>query len=386
MTLISENEAEPIHSAILRKEAWTQDAVKLLRMDADKRMKEGPWTVTADRPKAPEDLDIHEYYSEAPYWWPDPANPNGPYIRRDGHTRTDRFMSNRNALGAMCDAVFSLGTAAFLLDNAAYGARAAKVINTWFVNPKTRMDPNLDHAQAIPGTNSGRAEGVLDGRGLIRAIQGMEFLAATGTWDAKDQAAVHKWFEDYMRWLNHAKNADDERTSGNNHATWFVAQASAVASFTSDAASEQAMFAFYRDRVLKQFKKDGSAPREEARTRSLSYSAFNLEAASNVCRIAQVQGVDLWSAQVNGVGLGTVIDYLTPFFNDPKKWTKDQIIDFDASGAYSLAFAGIGLRKPEYVAEYRRLEKSENAWGAFVDLIAGRWEASGHPIKRQPAR
>jgi hypothetical protein len=31
MTLVSEDEAEPIHSAIVRKEAWTQDAVRRLR-------------------------------------------------------------------------------------------------------------------------------------------------------------------------------------------------------------------------------------------------------------------------------------------------------------------------------------------------------------------
>jgi hypothetical protein len=247
------------------------------------------------------------------------------------------------------------------------------------------MNPNLDNAQAIPGTNSGRSEGVLDGRGFIRAIQGMEFLAATGAWDPKDQVAVHKWFEEYLHWLNHAKNADDEKNSGNNHATWFVAQAAAVASYTGDSASEQAEFGFFKDHVLKQFRKDGSAPREEARTRSLSYSAFNLEAAANVCRIAQVQGVDLWSAQANGIGLSSVIDYLTPYFGEPKKWTKDQIIEFDTRGLYSLAFAGIGMRKPEYVSLYRKLEKSDNAWGAFVDLIAGRWEAAGHLTKRQPA-
>jgi hypothetical protein len=70
MTLISESEADPIHSAILRKEAWTQDAVRRLRLAADKRFKEGPWTVTADRPKNIE-LDAHDYYSEATYFWPD---------------------------------------------------------------------------------------------------------------------------------------------------------------------------------------------------------------------------------------------------------------------------------------------------------------------------
>ena len=50
-TLISQDESEPIHSAIVRKEAWTVDAVRRLRADAEKQMKEGPWSVTAERPK-----------------------------------------------------------------------------------------------------------------------------------------------------------------------------------------------------------------------------------------------------------------------------------------------------------------------------------------------
>ena len=62
MTLVSEDEAEPIHSAIIRKEAWTQDSVRRLRADAERRMKDGPWSVTNDRPKAVGfDLDPHEY-------------------------------------------------------------------------------------------------------------------------------------------------------------------------------------------------------------------------------------------------------------------------------------------------------------------------------------
>lgn len=112
MTLVSDDEADPIHSAILRKELWTQDAVRRLRAAADKSMKEGPWSVTTDRPRDVE-LDSHDYYSEAPYWWPDPANPGGPFLRKDGQVNPARFTANRNALGSMCDAVFTLGTAAF---------------------------------------------------------------------------------------------------------------------------------------------------------------------------------------------------------------------------------------------------------------------------------
>src|SRR5205085_294802 len=122
MTLLSENEADPIHSAIVRKEAWTVDSVHRLRAEAEKRLKEGPWSVTSDRPSDPL-LDPHEYYSEAPYWWPDPENPAGPYIRKDGQYNPDRFLSNRAALNSMSDAVFTLGAAAFLLDDTRYAQR-----------------------------------------------------------------------------------------------------------------------------------------------------------------------------------------------------------------------------------------------------------------------
>ncbi len=378
MTLLSENEAEPIHGAILRKEAWTQDAVRRLRADADRRMMQGPWTVTAVRPKNIE-LDLHDYYSEATYYWPDPDHPGGPYVRQDGHANPGRFMDNKNALNAMSDAVFSLGSAAFLLDNPAYAQRAARVVNAWFVNPKTRMNPNLEYSQAIPGTNTGRAEGVLDGRVFIRAIQGMEFLAATGSWDAKDQLATHRWFEDYLHWLMHSKTGEEEKNSGNNHASWYIGQLAAVANYVGDNSAQQTAFTFYRDSVFnRQIKKDGSAPREEVRTRSLSYSAFNLEAYSTLCRIAQVQGLDLWTQQAkNGATIATIIDYLAPYLNEPGKWKKEQIVDFETSGLYSLAFAGMGLKRPDYVALFRKVERPEGAWMAFVDLVVGRWESSG---------
>jgi len=382
MTLVSEEEAEPIRSAIIRKEAWTQDSVRRLRAEAEKRLKDGPWTVASDRPKGI-DLDPHEYYSEANYWWPDPGHPTGPYIRHDGQLNPIRFAGNKNALNAMCDAVFTLGTAAFLLDDARYAQRAARVINAWFLNPKTRMNPSLEHAQTIPGVDSGSGNGVLDGRVFIRAIQGMEFLAQTPYWDSKEEAGVRKWFADYLTWLTHSPNALDEKHSGDSHASWWTAQTAAVASFVEGRPAAQMPFNYYRDRIFpRQIRADGSAPREEARTRSLSLSASNLEAFTIVCRIAQVNGVDLWDVRApNRATIATVIDYLSPYLSDPHKWDKEQTADFQNDGLYYLAFAGMGLKKPEYVALFRKLERPEGAWLSFVDLMVGRWEAAGHQTR-----
>ena len=40
----------------------------------------------------------HDFFSEGDYWWPDPANPDGPYIQRDGMTNPDNFVEHRRAL------------------------------------------------------------------------------------------------------------------------------------------------------------------------------------------------------------------------------------------------------------------------------------------------
>ena len=383
MTLVSEDEAEPIHSAIIRKEAWTQDPVRRLRADAEKRMKEGPWSVTSDRPKGV-DIDPHEYYTEAPYYWPNPDNPTGPYLREDGKSNPARVVADQNSLNSMCDAVFSLGVASFLLDNPVYGKRAAMVIHTWFINPKTRMIPDLDYAQSIPGVNNGRGSGVVDGRSLVRAIQGMEFLEQTSNWDVKDQAAVHKWFEDYLHWLLNSKNATDEQKSGNNHASWWAAQVAAAASYLDDAKNQQVAFTFYKDHLLpRQILPNGSAPHEEVRARSLRLSSLNLEAFATICRIAQVRGKEnLWTVRArNGASIATALDYLSPYLDDPKKWSKEQAGDIPYDSLDFLAFAGMALNNPKYIADFRKLEHPDSAWISLIDLLVGRFESAAHQTR-----
>lgn len=381
MTLISDAEADPLRSAITRKEVWTQESARNLRADADRRMKEGPWSVTVDRP-AGVFLSLNDYYSEAPFWWPNPTDPSGPYVLREGQINAGRFTANRNALNTMSETVFTLGAAAYLLDDSRYAQRASRILNIWFINPKTRMNPSLEYAQAIHGLNTGRAAGIIEGRAFIRAIQGMEFLIQTGGWDPKDQAAVRKWFADYLAWLTQSKRGLEEKSGAGDHAAWWAAQVAAVGSFLDDAGAEKAAFDLFRERLLpRQFRLDGSAPQSEAHETSAN-SIFNLEAFATLCRIAQVQGVDLWSARgKNGSNLSAVIDDLRPYLSDPRKWSREQISDLDSDGAYFLAFAGIGLKKPEYIALYRRLDRPDKAWPSLVDLMVGRWEAAGHQTR-----
>jgi hypothetical protein len=147
-----------------------------------------------------------------------------------------------------------------------------------------------------------------------------------------------------------------------------------------DAAKKMA-FNYYRDRIFtRQISGDGSAPREEAST-SLSYSVFNLEALTMVCRIAEVQGVDLWSVRgKNGSTIETVINYFQPYLSDSRKWSREQEADLETDGLYFLAFAGMGLKKPEYVALYQ-------SWNARTDPGSTWWifwPAAGLPPATRP--
>jgi hypothetical protein len=52
---------------------------------ADQYLKEQPVTITAS--SSPRSAGgPHDFFSEGDYWWPDPQNPAGPYIQRDGMT------------------------------------------------------------------------------------------------------------------------------------------------------------------------------------------------------------------------------------------------------------------------------------------------------------
>src|SRR4051812_47648851 len=71
-------------------DASLQPALARLRQEADRDLRLKPLSVMDKSRRAPSG-DQHDYLSQAPYWWPDPANPKGPYIRRDGIENPERL-------------------------------------------------------------------------------------------------------------------------------------------------------------------------------------------------------------------------------------------------------------------------------------------------------
>jgi hypothetical protein len=366
--LLNAAQARRIRDA-LKSDSALGPGAALVRKNADAALKAGPWSVTAHRPENVA-AGPNDYYSEGPYWWPDPKNPKGPYIRKDGERNPGRFMGNRTDLGNMCTAVLALGMGACFLGDKSCAEHASLILSTWCVDPKTRMNPNLEYGQAVRGINTGRGTGIIDTVSLIHTAQGVALLEQDRMLDGKIAEGVRQWFADYLKWMTTSEKGLDEKKSGNNHATWWTAQVAAYATLVGDHAAKTMAWDHYRNYLAPtEIQPDGSCPREEARTQSLSYSAMNLDAFSVLCRIADANGVNLWKFRTpKGAGVETAFHYLMPYVAQPGTWRKEQITKFSADSTIFPGLAGVGLHDDGLLSMYRALPRSSSPWTQFVDL------------------
>lgn len=102
----------------------TIDCERILKA-ANRYLAEPPVTVTAS--SSPRSAGgPHDYFSEGDYWWPDPRNPDGPYIQRDGMTNPENFAAHRRALVRLSLQVPALTAAWLLTRRKDYAAHAAR--------------------------------------------------------------------------------------------------------------------------------------------------------------------------------------------------------------------------------------------------------------------
>jgi hypothetical protein len=336
-----------------------------VRSEADKVMKEGPFSVT-DKKETPPSGDKHDYMSLAPYWWPNPATKDGlPYIRHDGKINPERYKVPDDAsFNKLQNAVHALALGYYLTGKEDYAARAVLLLRTWFLDPATHMNPNLNYAQAVRGVNDGRGTGLIDVRGIPRILDSITLLDGSSSLTSQDKDGLRKWFSAYLEWLRNSANGRDEAAAKNNHGSWYDQQLTGIALFLGDKelAGKVAQNA-ETVRIASQIEPDGSEPLELARTKSFSYSVFNLEALECLAQEDRLTGTDLWSYRAkNGASIRTALDYLLPYAEGDKKWTHEAINGVDPDSLTEpLLLAALNYHSAEYLKDAERLEKDPDA-------------------------
>lgn len=309
-------------------DAALRPAYERLLRDADSALALRPLSVTQKR-RTPSSGDAHDFMSMAPYWWPDSTRPGGlPYVRRDGQRNPEsRLDSDDERFNTMERAVSALALAYRFSGDERYARHAATLLRAWFLDPATRMNPNLRFAQAVPGVSEGRSFGIIETHNMTELVDAVGLLRGSASWTDADQRALVAWSRDFLAWLRDSPLGVEERAARNNHGSWYDAQVAALALFVGDSAlARQVIGESARARIAAHVRPDGSQPEELARTRSLSYSLFNLEALARLAEMGRHVGVDLWAYEAPGGGsLRRAYAYLAPFADPARRWPGEQL-------------------------------------------------------------
>jgi hypothetical protein len=309
----------------------------LLR-EAERALAAGPFSVM-DKRRVPPSGDKHDFLTLAPYWWPDPAMPDGlPYIRRDGEVNPESKRDTDDVpFGQMTDAVETLAAAFRDTREERFAARAAWLLRVWFLDASTRMNPNLDYGQGVPGRHTGRGAGIIATRKLIGVVDAAQRLEDSSSWTERDRQGLRAWCAAYAAWLQTSKYGREEAAALNNHGTWYEAQLTALLLYTGRRDDAKMRVEDARRRLASQIERDGRQPRELERTRSWSYSVMNLDGWFTVAKLAEQSNVDLWNFRTaDGRSLRAALDYLVPFAGGGVRWPHTQIAPIEWDGVVHL--------------------------------------------------
>lgn len=309
-------------------------AYESLLKDTKKDLSEKAESVIDKEQVAPSG-DKHDYVSLAPYFWPDPATPDGlPYIRKDGHWNPDAD-SNTNSdarrIERMILRVKKFALAYYFTGEDRYAKKGAELIRTFFLDSTSAMNPHLKYAQGVKGGKTGRGVGIIETRTFPDLIDSITLLSASPAWRKEDDKQMRDWAGRYFRWLTKSSHGKKEAHAGNNHGTYFDVQYVALAQYLGKKElATTVLEAAKKHRIALQIDPSGKQPHELKRTNTLHYSLFNLRGLFELAALGKNAGIDLFNYETeDGRSLRKAFDFMAPYADSTQKWPYARIAKFE---------------------------------------------------------
>ena len=307
----------------------------------------------------------HDFYSEGDYWLPDPDNPDGPYIRRDGMTNPDNFQAHRRAMIRLNQIAGALTSAYLITEDQEYVRQLVPHLQAWFVNEDTKMNPNLMYGQAIMGKVTGRGIGIIDTVHLIEVARSLGIVQDLGVISSEDVSTMKAWFREYLRWMTTHSFGTEERDNGNNHSVTWALQVAAFAHLLQDEETLEYCRTFYKEALLPdQMNEAGAFPLELARTKPYGYSIFVLDAMTSLCQILSTPDDNLFTYTTDsGKNISRGLEFLYPYLKDKDAWPYEQdVMYWDEWPVQQpcLLFGGLALDREKYLDLWVSLDAEYN--------------------------
>lgn len=318
--LISMDSLQKNKALIDQKDELQTDALKLLMQRADEILDEAPLSVTFKK-DVPPGVTKNDFVSLAPYYWPDPKKKDGlPFIPIDGKMNPLRNeYPDSRSLSSMAGKVQLLGLAYFFSEEEKYAEQAKHLLNVFFIDEKTKMNPHFEFSQLIMGRKSGG--NIIDANPLMKVVDGIQLIKGSVSWTARDQLEMQKWFGTFLDWMMNSEKGKFEARRKNNIATFYTTQAATYALFTGnkDLAHHIIETRAYGN-IEEQIAPDGSMPMELKRANPWNYVSYNLSAFYDLVMVSRHVDIDLWNYKSEKSGsVKQAYDYVESFAETEKQ-------------------------------------------------------------------
>lgn len=291
-----------------------------------------------NKTQIPPSKDMHDYLTYAPYRWPDPSKSDGlPWIAIDGIINpvsrgadTDYMRKN-----AFFDAIGNLAWTYYFSEDKRYAEKAIELIKVWYLDAETRVNPNINFGQGVPGIADGRKAGVHEWKPQADVITALQMFEAKGILPAEIKNGMVDWLSEYLHWLTTDTMAISAGFTRQNHANYYNHQVVGLMMYVGRNMEAKAIVEDAKQsRIADQIMPDGTQPREMGRTKSVSYTSGNLWLMTELVLLGRKLEVDLWDYETeDGRSMKKAYDYLVPFVLGTEVWPKKQITEGGAEKA-----------------------------------------------------
>ena len=238
-------------------------------------------------------LNPHNYASLSKYYWPDPNNPSGKYLLRDGERNPEYKEYDGGKLEDMEYRLRCLSIAYYMTESSSFREAYLRQLRAWFIDRSTYMYPNFEYAQIAPGhdNNNGRPWGIIEAYNFNNIIESFRLVNTVSPIDSNTTRKLKRWFKQFISWLENSDKGKTVLNSDSNQGIALDVLLLNMKLFVTGKIDSKLLNNFRSNRLERQILTDGSQPEELKRSRALNYSAYNLEHIVDFCVIMEKAGI-----------------------------------------------------------------------------------------------